>query len=96
MPSGHTTATFGFAAAVSFATYARQRGAIRWAGPMLCFASAFLVAFARVYADQHWFSDVSAGALLGILSGGWLARIHARVHDSAFDRFLLGASTELT
>jgi membrane-associated phospholipid phosphatase len=59
---------------------------------MLCFASAFLVAFARVYADQHWFSDVSAGAMLGILSGLWLARLHARLPDSAFDRLLLGAS----
>lgn len=96
MPSGHTTATFGFATAVSFTLYARQRGALRVVAPMLAFASAFLVAFARVYTDQHWFSDVSAGALLGMVSGIWIARLHARRPDSRFDRILLGATTDIT
>ena len=92
MPSGHTTATFGFTTAVCFTVLARQPALVRWSGTMVLFAAAFLVAFSRVYTDQHWASDVAIGALLGILSGSWLARFHTRTPDARIDRLLLGTS----
>jgi len=91
MPSGHTTATFGFAVAASLA-------AVRFA-PLpratfitLALVSAVAVAFARTYADQHWFTDVIVGALLGATTGWWLVRLHRRIGSSAFDRALLGGT----
>lgn len=91
MPSGHTTATFGFTTAVCFTVLARQPAVLRWSGTTLYFTAAFLVAFSRVYTDQHWFSDVAVGALLGLLSGIWLVRFHARNPNSRLDRIMLGA-----
>ncbi len=95
MPSGHTTATFGFTAAVCFTVLARQTALLRWSATTLFFAAAFLVAFARMYTDQHWFSDVMVGAAIGIGTGVWLARLHARHPNSRFDRFMLGATLEV-
>lgn len=89
MPSGHTTATFAFAAAVGVAA-AAWRPAQRAAIAVIAFASAFLVAFARAYLDQHWLSDIGAGALLGGAIGFALARWHARHPATPFDRLLLG------
>lgn len=89
MPSGHTTATFGFVAAASLV-------AVRFA-PLpramfvaLALLSALAVAFARTYTDQHWATDVITGALLGAATGWWLVRLHRRLGRSAFDRALLG------
>jgi undecaprenyl-diphosphatase len=88
MPSGHTTATFGFAIAASMAA-ATLRPAPRVAFTVAAFATAVLVAFARVYLDQHWLSDVAAGAALGSVTGFAIARWHARHPGSRFDRILL-------
>lgn len=93
MPSGHTTATFGFAAAVTFAALGTLPRGVRVASAVLCFASALLVAFARTWSDQHWFTDVLAGALIGTATGYWLGRIHAERPGSRFDRVFLGASS---
>jgi membrane-associated phospholipid phosphatase len=56
------------------------------------FLTVLLVAFARIYTNQHWFSDVIAGAVIGGASGFLLARWHERHPRTAFDRTLLGAS----
>jgi membrane-associated phospholipid phosphatase len=92
MPSGHTTATFAFAAATSVVA-ARWRPAQRAALTSAVFAGAILVAFARTWLDQHWLSDVEIGALLGGTTGFALALWHARHPDSRFDRALLGRVT---
>ena len=89
MPSGHTTATFAFAAATSVVA-ATWRPAPRVALILGVFTSAILVAFARTYLDQHWLSDVEIGALLGGTTGFALALWHARHPDSGFDRAFLG------
>ena len=89
MPSGHTTATIAFAAAVAVAT-------ARWTQPARslvitgAFVSGALVGFARMYTNQHWFTDVLAGAVLGVSTGLLLTRWHERHPGSAFDRVLLG------
>ena len=92
MPSGHTTATFAFAAAVTVAAVRLPR--FRWVIGLVVFASALLVAFARVFTDQHWLSDVVVGALLGSVTGIVLTRWHNRHPQSAFDRVLLGVPVE--
>jgi membrane-associated phospholipid phosphatase len=91
MPSGHTTATFAFAAAVSMVA-ARWPRLAQVGVTVAVFSSALLVAFARMYLDQHWATDVLAGALLGMGIGIALATWHARHPGSAFDRALLGSA----
>lgn len=89
MPSGHTTATIAFAAAIAVAS-------ARWARPsrvamiVAAFAAVVVVGFARVYTDQHWFSDVVAGAVLGSTTGFLLARWHERHPRTALDHVLAG------
>ncbi len=92
MPSGHTTATFAFAAAVTIAAVRipRYRAAIA----VIVFASAGLVGFARVFTNQHWLSDVVVGALLGSITGIVLTQWHKRHPQSPFDRRLLGVPAE--
>lgn len=91
MPSGHTTATIAFATAIAVAS-------VRWARPariamvLGAFSSTLLVAFARTYTNQHWFSDVLAGALLGAITGFMLTRWHERHPGTAFDRVMAGAA----
>ncbi len=91
MPSGHTTATFGFAVAVSLAA-TRLTPTSRALVTLVAFASAFGVAFARAYTDQHWLTDVMTGALLGAIAGWLLMRTHRRVGASAFDRVMFGGA----
>lgn len=91
MPSGHTTATIAFAAAITVAT-ARWSRPLRGAMIAAAFSAALLVAFARVYTNQHWFSDVLAGAVLGSSTGYLLTRWHERHPRTRFDRALLGAT----
>lgn len=69
MPSGHTSAAFGFAA--SLADDVRPL----WAKIGL-YTLATGTAWARVYQNKHWTSDVVAGAIVGIASaklvnGSW-------------------------
>lgn len=91
MPSGHTTACFAVAAAASL-TVARWRPAWRAVVVSSTFAAALLVAFARVFANQHWLSDVVAGAVLGMCTGFAIAHWHRRHPQSSFDRALLGST----
>ena len=71
-PSGH--ASFDFALATVVYAYDKKLG-------IFFFIGSTLVSFCRVFAGIHWFSDVLAGALIGVFSG-WavvmLARIFAR------------------
>ncbi len=61
-PSGHTTVAF------AFSTVLAERIDNNWARIGL-YGLASLTAFARVYNNQHWTSDVFVGALLGFVTG---------------------------
>jgi undecaprenyl-diphosphatase len=63
-PSGHATTAFALAAVVGFLSP-------RWFYPML--AVAVLIALSRVALGVHYPSDVTGGAILGLL-GAYLAR----------------------
>jgi membrane-associated phospholipid phosphatase len=93
MPSGHTVATVAFAAAVSVVSV-RFAPRARLAMIAGAFSSVLLVGFARMYANQHWFSDVVVAAVLGTMTGLLLARWHERHPRTAFDRVLLGGAAE--
>ena len=70
-PSGHLAtfvAVFGFLAFLGYRGL--RRSAWRWLPVGLVGVLLILMSFARIYAGQHWASDVLAGCLLG---GLWLA-----------------------
>jgi membrane-associated phospholipid phosphatase len=62
-PSGHTTLAFGIASAIDAETRAK------WV-PYVVYPLAGMVAWSRVRDNEHWMSDVVAGAALGT----WTAR----------------------
>lgn len=68
-PSGHSTHAWVLAAVA-----ADETGDMRVAVPAYALAS--LVSWSRVYDDEHWASDVAAGAVVGIVAsqvtGRWL------------------------
>ena len=66
-PSGHTSTAFAFATAMSTEISHAWPRAGRIATPVL-YAGATGAAIARIYHDQHWASDVTLGAAVGILT----------------------------
>lgn len=92
-PSGHTTAAFATAAAVSAelsrSDFARtHRVVVRVVTPML-YGTASLVGLSRMYHNAHWGSDVVAGAGLGTLAGHMVVRMQHNGAPSHVERWLL-------
>ncbi|HEY0778283.1 MAG TPA: phosphatase PAP2 family protein [Gemmatirosa sp.] len=87
-PSGHATASFALATALAGEGQARWPRLNRVTAP-LGFGIAALVGASRIYHDAHWASDVLAGAGVGTVVGGVIAR-YGRTHpDAALERRLL-------
>ena len=89
MPSGHTTAAFAAASAATSevgAHWARHKLLVG----ITLYTAAGLVGLSRMYNNQHWASDVVAGAAVGTFSG-WkvVGYTHAHPHNP-IDRILLG------
>jgi len=76
-PSGHTTAAFAFASAITARVEQRSATDARWVGPLL-YGAAALTGLSRVYDQQHWASDVLLGAAIGTVSGLVVVRSHGR------------------
>ncbi len=74
-PSGHTTAAFAFATAITTRLGQRNSSAVNWAAPVL-FSVATLTGIQRVYRHAHWASDCLMGAAIGTVSGLAAARWH--------------------
>ncbi len=91
MPSGHTTATTACVVAMALAL-ATWRPAIRWFATIPLLATAILVAFARLYTDQHWLSDVAVAMLLGSVTALLLARLHRLRPSPRYERVMLGGT----
>ena len=45
---------------------------------MTCFVLAFLIAFSRIYLGVHYFSDVVAGVVLGLLDAYIIYRFYLK------------------
>lgn len=73
-PSGHTTVAFAF-----LTPYAEYLGSPY---SYLLYFLASSTAFARVYRDAHWLSDVIAGAGVGYVVGKSLVRLHKGRRDN--------------
>lgn len=88
MPSGHTTAAFAFATAVTRNVAREAPRHARWVG-ITTYASATLTAYARIYKDRHWLSDVTVGAGVGTVTALAIDRWHATRTNDRIDGFFL-------
>ncbi len=94
-PSGHATAAFAAAAAVSAETS-------RWwpqvtyfgIGPLL-YGGAAAVGLSRMYNNRHWASDVITGAMIGTFAGTKVVRYHRTHPGNRLDRWLLKAQVTI-
>lgn len=67
-PSGHTITAFAFASTVTRESKFWRPGATWYVGTVF-YGGASLVGLSRIYNNQHWASDVMAGAAIGTLIG---------------------------
>lgn len=67
-PSAHVTHAAALAAGI-----AEYAGGRRWVAP-LCYSAVGLVGWDRLRADQHWASDVVAGATIGVAGAKLVVR----------------------
>jgi len=73
-PSGHAADTFAFATALE-----RHLG---WRGAVPAYAFSTYVAFSRLPANRHWFSDAVFGTAVGVIAGRTVTR-HGREYPVA-------------
>jgi membrane-associated phospholipid phosphatase len=91
-PSGHTTAAFAAAAAVSAETSEWWPALTYFGiGPVM-YGGAAAVGLSRMYNNRHWASDVIMGAAIGTFAGLKVVRYHRAHPDSRFDKALLDVS----
>jgi len=88
MPSGHATAAFAFASAVTGEVRLRAPEHARTVG-VLTYGAAAVTAYARMHDDRHWLSDVTVGAGIGTVTGWAITRWNATRPDNPIDRTLL-------
>ena len=88
MPSGHTTAAFAFATAVTLEVKRRAPRHAGWVGA-LTYTSAAMTAYARMHDDRHWLSDVVVGAGIGSVTAAAIHRWHATRPADPIDGFFL-------
>ena len=86
-PSGHVTAAFAVASAVTAETHHWWPGAPWVVGPLL-YGGAGLVGVARMYDDKHWASDVVLGAGIGTVSGLAVVRWNHTRPENRVNRWL--------
>jgi hypothetical protein len=67
-PSLHTAASFAAATALVGEIHLRRPSAVKVAAPLL-YTAALVPPMTRIYLDQHWMSDIVAGAFVGALLG---------------------------
>jgi membrane-associated phospholipid phosphatase len=90
-PSLHTAAAYATATTLVGEIRLRRPGAVKVAAPLL-YTAAMVPGLTRIYLDQHWASDIVAGAFVGALLGSRVAS-YAHSHErTRLDRTLLGVS----
>ena len=94
-PSGHTTAAFAAASAVT-SEAERMWPHHFWLVAPVMYGGASLVGLSRMYHDKHWASDVALGAAIGTFSGLKVVRYaHTHPHNR-LDRIMLGVEAHPT
>jgi membrane-associated phospholipid phosphatase len=90
-PSLHTAAAFATATALVGEIRVRRPAAVKVAAPLL-YGAAVVPGLTRVYLDQHWASDIVAGAFVGALLGSRVVSYAHSHRRTRLDRVLLGLS----
>jgi membrane-associated phospholipid phosphatase len=90
-PSLHAAAAFAAATALVGEIHERRPGAVKVAAPLL-YTAATVPGLTRIYLDQHWASDVVAGAFVGALLGSRVVKYAHSHRRTRLDRALLGVS----
>lgn len=90
-PSLHAAAAFATASVLTGELNERHPGAVPFVAPVL-YAAALIPGATRMYLDQHWASDVAAGAFLGTLLGSRVVSYAYSHRPSKLDRALLAMS----
>ena len=91
MPSGHATAAFAFASAVSNEVALIAPAHARTVR-LTTYGLATWTAYSRMHTDAHWLSDVVLGAAVGTVTGWAVTRWHATRPGNVIDRYLLGSA----
>jgi membrane-associated phospholipid phosphatase len=88
-PSLHSAAAFAMAAVLTQEIHERNPEAAWIAGPIL-YSAALIPGMTRIYLDQHWASDIVAGAFVGTLFGTKVVHYAHTHRQSKLDRILMG------
>ena len=91
-PSGHTTAAFAAASAVTSETSRWWPKATPYIATLM-YGGALSVGVSRMYENKHWASDVAMGAAIGTFSGLKVVRYHHSHPNNRIDRWLLSSTT---
>lgn len=92
-PSGHTTAAFAAAAAVT-AQARRWDGDTRWIVGPIAYTAAALVGASRIYNDRHWATDVAMAAAIGTFSGWKVVQYTTDQPGNTVDGWLLSLTVQ--
>ena len=87
-PSIHTSSSMAVATVLTMETHRRHPSATPFVAPVL-FAAGLLPGLSRIQLNQHWASDIFAGAFMGIFAGYKVTKYSHDHPDNWFDRKLL-------
>ncbi|HEX5970368.1 MAG TPA: phosphatase PAP2 family protein [Gemmatimonadaceae bacterium] len=90
-PSIHTSSGMAVATVLTMEMQRRHVAATPYVAPLL-FAAGILPGLSRIQLDQHWASDVLAGAFMGVFSGYKVVSYSHDHPNNRFDRVLLKMS----
>ena len=91
-PSGHSTAAFAFASALTRETQFWWPHAVFYIGTVF-YGGAALVGASRMYNNMHWASDVMAGAAIGTIMGLKVVKYTHSNPDNFLDKRLIKGKT---
>lgn len=87
-PSGHTLNAFAFASTLTRETQFWWPHSVWYVGTVF-YGGATLMGLSRIYNNQHWASDVMAGAAIGTLIGTKVVKYTHSHPGNRFDRQLI-------
>ena len=90
-PSLHAAASFAAATALVGEIHLRRPDAVKVAAPLL-YTAALVPPMTRIYLDQHWMSDIVAGAFVGALLGSRVVSYAHSHRRTRLDEALLAVS----
>ena len=90
-PSIHTSSSMAVATVLVMEMNRRGVSATPYVAPLI-FAAGMLPGLARIQLDQHWASDVAAGAFMGVFTGYKVVSYSHDHPNNWFDRTLLRGS----